>query len=635
MRLYAGSSTEFIALCKSNKIAELLAEEYLVAFLCTPSRAEIASWKNSLCHVAGAMDRAGLKDLGIMLEYKLPLSGKRVDVIICGTDHAQNKHAILVELKQWEECRLTEYDSDYVVTWIGGKSRSVLHPSVQVGNYMYYLWNNSAAFYRTEQPVKLSACSYLHNYSLLQDDVLLDKRFENAVKKFAVFTSDEESDFIDFIVERVGSGNGMEVLEEIEQSELKPSQKILDKVSTTIKQKLNGELTLFGRCKSKNDYILLDEQLIVYDLVMSLAIKGVAGKHAVVVRGGAGTGKSVIGLQLLADLIASGLNAQYATGSNAFTETLREILGQGSSSILKYFMSYAGSKAQAVDVLLMDEAHRIREKSGGGARGTGLLQIQELLNAAKVCVFFVDDYQVVRSEEIGTSGFIIEQAEAAGFKVYEFDLKANFRNGGSERYSNWIDHMLQIRETDHAEWVDEPNFKFEIIDAPETLERIIQEKALEGYTARITAGFCWRWTKRLDSDGQLVNDIRIGDYHRPWNAYNGLEGLRKEIPKAKFWAYQRGGIDQIGCIFTAQGFEFDYTGVIFGKDIKYNPLTRQLEGFEEFSYDHQAAGTHFLRLIKNSYRVLLGRGMKGCYVYFVDKETEEYFRSRIRKSNKV
>ncbi|ACU03151.1 DUF2075 domain-containing protein [Pedobacter heparinus] len=632
MRLYAGSSTEFIALCNNNKIADLLEEAYLAEFLCTPSKSEITSWKSSLCHLAELLDRAGLKDLGIMLEYKLPLSGKRVDAILCGTDHAQNKQAILIELKQWEECRLTDYDSDYVVTWIGGKNRSVLHPSVQVGNYMYYLWNNSEVFYRSDRPVKLSACSYLHNYSLLDDDVILDKRFENAIRKFPLFTADEAAAFIDFIAERVGSGKGMEVLAEIEESELKPSQKILDKVSTAIRQKLKGELTLFGRCKSKKDYILLDEQLVVYDLVMSLALKDIKGKHAVVVRGGAGTGKSVIGLQLLADLTASRLNAQYATGSNAFTETLREILGQGSSSILKYFMSYTTAAPQSVDVLLMDEAHRIREKTAGFSKRTDLLQIQELLNAAKVCVFFVDDYQVVRREEIGTSGFIIEQAEAAGFKVYEFDLKANFRNGGSERYSHWIDHMLQIRETAHTEWVDETNFKFEIVDAPETLERIIQEKAMEGSTARITAGFCWDWTKRLDKDGQLVKDIRIGSYHRPWNAYNNLEGLQKEIPKAKFWAYQRGGIDQIGCIFTAQGFEFDYTGVIFGKDIRYNPTTGQLEGFEEFSYDYQVRGTHFLRLIKNTYRVLLGRGMKGCYVYFMDKETESYFRSRVREN---
>lgn len=629
MRLYAGSSTEFISLCKGDKIAKLLEEEFFLTFLYPPDKSEVSSWKSSLNCLARVLGNAGLTDLGIILEYKLPLSANRVDVIICGTDQNQHKNAILVELKQWEKCKLTDYDGRYVVTWVGGRDRSKLHPSIQVGNYKHYLQHNSAVFYRDDQPIELSACSYLHNYTLLPNDVLLDQRFEIAIDKFPLFTAGEEMALAAFIAAKVGAGNGMTVLNEIEASELKPSQKVLDKVSTSIKQKLHGELKLFGRCKAKEDYILLDEQLIAYDLVMSLATKGSEERHAVIIRGGAGTGKSVIGLQLLADLTAFKKNAQYATGSNAFTETLREILDD--TALIKYFMSYGGAKPQSVDVLLMDEAHRIREKTVGGNVYTGLLQIQELLNAAKICVFFVDDYQVVRRGEIGTSAFIKAQAEMEGFKVHEFDLKANFRNGGSERYSDWIDHMLQVRETVHTEWVDEPHFSFEIMDSPEAMENIIRQKAAEGFTARITAGFCWQWTKRLDADKQLVKDVKIGTYHRPWNAYNDLKEFPVGVPKAKFWAYHSGGIDQIGCIFTAQGFEFDYTGVIFGRDIKYNPVTNEWEGFSDFSHDDQVRGEHFLRLIKNTYRVLLGRGMKACYVHFMDKETEAYFRSRMRE----
>jgi hypothetical protein len=634
MRLYAGSSTNFIALNINNQIADLLKLEFFKQFGFYPSQNEVMSWRNSLFRLSDIMERAGLTDQGVMVEYKLPLSGKRIDVVICGKDEAQKKNAVIVELKQWDKCSFTDYDSDYVVTWVGGGNRPVLHPSVQVGNYMYYLQDNSTVFYEGKEPIVLSACSYLHNYTYLKDDVLIDARFQHALTRFPIYTSEDRTELSTFITNRVRNGDGMQVLAEIEESRLRPSKKLLKQVSTVIKQKLKGELKLFGRAKSQGDYILLDEQLIVYDAVMSIVQKGMQHqqKHAIIVKGGAGTGKSVIGLQLLADLTALSLNAHYATGSKAFTETLRKILGVNSASLLKYFMSYGEAKSNEIDVLLMDEAHRIREKTGYPFKSTGKLQVQDLLNAAKVSVFLIDDYQVVRKGEIGSAAFIKEQAEAAGCKVYEYDLQAQFRNGGSERYSDWIDHMLKIRNTAHAEWIDEPNFKFVIMDSPEALEAVIRTKVDEGYTARVSAGFCWPWSKKLDENRELVNDVEIGGYKRPWNAPEGLTGMRKGIPKSQYWAYDEGGIDQVGCVYTAQGFEFDYSGVIFGKDLRYNPDTAEWEGFPEFSYDSQVkGGKDFLQLVKNTYRVLLGRGMNACYVYFMDKETERYFRSRIRK----
>ncbi|MDR6781920.1 hypothetical protein ABIE26_001591 [Pedobacter africanus] len=633
MRLYAGSSANFIALNVNNQIADLLKQEFFKQFGFYPSQNEIMSWRNSLFRLSDIMERADLKDQGVMIEYKLPLSGKRIDVVICGLDEAQKKNAVIIELKQWDKCGFTDYDSDYVVTWVGGGNRPVLHPSVQVGNYMYYLQDNSTVFYEGKDPITLSACSYLHNYTYAKNDVLIDARFEKALAKFPVYTSEDRTELSAFITGRVKHGDGMQVLAEIEESRLRPSKKLLNQVSTVIKKKLKGELKLFGKVKAQGDYILLDEQLIVYDAVMSVVQKGLEHqqKHAIIVKGGAGTGKSVIGLQLLADLTALGLNAHYATGSKAFTETLRKILGANSSSLLKYFMSYGEAQSNEIDVLLMDEAHRIREKTGYPFKSTGKLQVQDLLNAAKVSVFFIDDDQVVRKGEIGSAAFIKEQAEVAGCKVYEHDLQAQFRNGGSERYSDWIDHMLKIRNTAHTEWIDEPNFKFVIMDSAETLEATIRAKVAQGYTGRVSAGFCWQWSKQLDENKELVNDVVIGDYIRPWNAPDGLTGMRKGIPKSQYWAYDDGGIDQVGCVYTAQGFEFDYSGVIFGKDLRYNPDTAEWEGFPEHSYDSQVKGADFLRLVKNTYRVLLGRASSACYVYFMDKETERYFRSRIRK----
>ncbi|QNK64837.1 DUF2075 domain-containing protein [Pedobacter sp. PAMC26386] len=634
MRLYAGSSANFIALNVDNQIAGLLETEFLKQFGYKPSINEVRSWRNSLFRLSDVLERANLTDQGIMVEYKLPLSGKRIDVIICGKDKEQKRNAVIIELKQWEQCTLTDYDSDYVVTWVGGGNRSLLHPSVQVGNYMYYLQDNSTVFYEGDSPIGLSACSYLHNYTIEKDDVLTDSRFQKSINCFPMYSSEDRLQLTAFITEKVDQGDGMDILAEIEQSRMRPSKKLLKQVSTVIKQKLKGELKLFGTVKTKEDYILLDEQLIVYDTVMSIVRKGLEHKqkHAIIVKGGAGTGKSVIGLQLLADLAALNFNTQYATGSKAFTETLRKILGDNSKSLLKYFMSYGEAKPNEIDVLLMDEAHRIREKTGYPFKSTGKPQVQDLLNAAKVSVFFIDDYQAVRKGEIGSSAFIKEQAELAGCKVYEYDLEAQFRNGGSERYSDWIDHTLHIRKTATTEWINEPDFEFVIMDSPDALEKAIRARAEEGYTARVMAGFCWPWSKRLDENNDLINDVEIDEFKRPWNAQEGLTGMRKGIPKSQFWAYEAGGIDQIGCVYTAQGFEFEYAGIIFGKDLKYNPDIGEWEGFSGNSYDSQVKSSQdFLQLVKNTYRVLLGRGMKACYVYFMDKDTERYFRSRVRK----
>lgn len=634
MRLYSGTSKNFIALNVNNQIADLLKEEFFKQFGYKPSQSEVMSWRNSLFRLSDIMERANLTDQGIMVEYKLPLSGKRIDVIICGKDQDEKKNAVIVELKQWETCSLTDYDSDYVVTWVGGGNRSLLHPSVQVGNYMYYLQDNSTVFYEGSEPIKLSACSYLHNYSISNSDVLTDQRFQNSINRFPLYASEDRLALSEFITQKVNYGDGMSILAEIEQSKMRPSKKLLKQVSTVIKQKLKGELKLFGTVKTKGDYILLDEQLIVYDTVMSIVRKGLEHKqkHAIIVKGGAGTGKSVIGLQLLADLAALNFNTQYATGSKAFTETLRKILGDSSKSLLKYFMSYGEAESNEIDVLLMDEAHRIREKTGYPFKATGKPQVQDLLNAAKVSVFFIDDFQSVRKGEIGSSGFIREQAELAGCKVYEYDLEGQFRNGGSERYSEWIDHTLHIRKTATSEWINERDYEFHIMDSAEALEGAIRAKAELGYTARVMAGFCWPWTKKLDDNGDLIKDVEIGDYKRPWNAQEELTGMRKGIPKSQFLAYEDGGINQIGCVYTAQGFEFDYAGIIFGKDLRYNPDTAEWEGFSECSYDGQVkSSVDFLQLVKNTYRVLLGRGMKACYVHFMDKDTERYFRSRIRK----
>jgi hypothetical protein len=163
------------------------------------------------------------------------------------------------------------------------------------------------------------------------------------------------------------------------------------------------------------------------------------------------------------------------------------------------------------------------------------------------------------------------------------------------------------------------------------MERKIRERERAGNSARLAAGFCWPWSKKLEG-GRLVEDVQVGNWRRPWNARPEMTGLPKGIPRSNYWATDPAGIDQVGCVYTAQGFEFDYAGVIWGRDLRYDPKAGAWIGDRKESADpavKRADDGEFLQLVKSTYRVLLTRGLKGCYVTFLDPDTEAFVRSRI------
>jgi hypothetical protein len=353
-----------------------------------------------------------------------------------------------------------------------------------------------------------------------------------------------------------------------------------------------------------------------------------------VVKGGPGTGKSVIAINLMADLLLQGYNAHYATGSRAFTKTLRKVIGPRGSVQFKFFNSYTDAEDNAVDVLIADESHRIRLTSESRftkrAKRSGIPQIRELLDSSKVAVFFIDDRQIVRPNEIGSVTYIKGEAEQIGARLYEYELQAQFRCQGSDAFVSWVNNTLGIERTAHVIWEEDERFEFKIMSSPHELENAIRMRVSSGNTGRVVAGFCWDWSDP-NNDGTLPNDVVIGDYQRPWDARPEARHLAKGIPSAELWAYDPNGINQVGCVYTAQGFEFDYVGVIFGPDLRYDFDSQAWKGHPESSADSvvKRAKGNFIELVKNTYRVLLSRGLHGCYVYFMDKDTERFFKSRI------
>ena len=333
------------------------------------------------------------------------------------------------------------------------------------------------------------------------------------------------------------------------------------------------------------------------------------------------------------------LTANHATGSKAFTENLRKSLGVRARALFHYFNNYTAADEMLLDVLILDEAHRIRQTSNtrftSAAKRSDIPQVDEIIKAAKVSVFFIDDMQVVRPGEVGSTDLIRDAARRAGANLYEHELEAQFRCNGSDGFIEWVNNTLEIDRTGTVLWEREDPFTVDVVDSPEELEAIIRSRNSEHETARLVAGFCWKWSDP-DNDGNLIADVAVNGWSMPWNANPNAKRLAAGIPKSNFWATDLGGINQVGCVYTAQGFEFDHVGVIWGKDLVH----RAREGWvaqNEFSQDSvvkKAAKQHpeeFRRLVAHTYRVLLTRGMRSCTMYFEDEETRNFVLSRFSR----
>jgi hypothetical protein len=596
-----------------RQLAEVIAGHLRMTMGWSPSESERKSWQRSLPVLANDLVEAGLGDVEMLIEYQLPLTSKRADVVLAGVDRRTGGDAyVVVELKQWSHAEL--YESNQRLVIVEGMHRELEHPLLQVQGYCDYIADFAASLQGDSDAVR--GVAYLHN----ANDYDVEDLFDLATtERTRLFTKSRRGAFLEYLSDQFAPERGAGAADRLLKSAARPSKQLMKLAASEI--------------KDREQFTLLAEQRLAYEIVLHLVEKArhSDSKEVVIVTGGPGSGKSVIALSVLGELYRQGYTALHATGSQAFTETMRRVIGRGSmrvKNLFKYFNSFMDARKNGFDVLICDEAHRIRETSAKrftpAAKRTGRPQVDELIAAARVPVFLLDEHQVVRSGEMGTVEAISSHASSLGIRTHHISLDGQFRCGGSEKYERWVLRLLGLEAGGPEPWTGDDHFQVTLAESPWELENVLRGKLAAGYSARMSAGYCWPWSEPSPDD-HLVNDVHIGDWARPWN----VRGDRSvgSAPPSALWATRDGGFEQVGCIYTAQGFEYDWSGVIIGPDLTLHDgqaVTIRGANKDPAFRSRSIPDEHYDQHIRNIYKVLLTRGMIGTIIYAVDPQTQEF-----------
>ncbi|GAA0931982.1 DUF2075 domain-containing protein [Kribbella koreensis] len=617
MTLFRHSALGIADLTTDGTLATRIAEQMKFHTGRRAAPAELRSWERSLPVLAQDLIDAGLGNIEVLVEHHLPLTSKRADVVLAGRHPTTgNSSYVVIELKQWSKAAAWQDDRELVL--IDGYPNSPrLHPVAQVRGYCDYL----ADFTRSldGQTDAVAGAAYLHNATA--ESAVHDLYEYPQDQRGRLFIGARRSEFTDFLRDRLDpSVPGSPYADQLIGSAVAPSKQLLAVAADEVQR--------------REQFVLLAEQKLAHSMVLHEVerIRRADQKSIIIVTGGPGSGKSVIALSLFGELSRRGRTVLHATGSRSFTQTLRKVAGARQPRVqkmFKYFNQFMDAEANELDVLILDEAHRIRETSVDrytpAQFRTGRPQIEELVAAARVPVFFLDENQVVKPGELGTVADIQRYAASVGLPPpMHISLDGQFRCGGSEEYVQWVMHLLELTDGGPIPWTGDPSFEVQVADTPEALEATLKAKAAEGYGARIAAGYCWPWSDPRP-DKTLVSDVQIGDWSRPWN----VKGDRKvgEAPPAALWASEPNGFGQVGCVYTAQGFEYDWSGVILGPDLVWRngrfTTIRDANKDPAFRNRKTTDDPTFDRLVRNTYKVLLTRGMVGTILYSPDPETRD------------
>ncbi len=616
MPLLRTSAAGLSDLARAGRLGATLATQMAHRYNRTASDSERRSWDASLAALAADLEQADLGSLEVLVEYQLPLSSKRVDVVLAGEHPRRGGPSyVAIELKQWTQATLFEDEPGLVVQPTYGP-RPVLHPVAQVRGYVEYMHDFLGALHATDDV--LTGAAYLHNAT---DDRVGALRSYPQDELGRFFTAQDRGDFLQYLRSRLSPANASIYADRLLQSSVSPSRQLLAVAAEEL--------------RTREQFVLLDEQRVAFDLVLHEVEKARRGnfKSVVIVSGGPGTGKSVIALSLLGELGRRGVRVVHATGSRSFTQTLRKVTGDRAPrtrALFRYFNQFMAAEPNGLDVLIADEAHRIRETSVDrytprALRGAPRRQVDELIDAARVPVFLLDQNQVVRPGEMGTIEDIEKHARERGLEVHQVDLATQYRSGGSAEYVEWVETLLGLAPGGPQRWTGNERFEVHTAPAPSAVEQALAEKLAAHQNARMAAGYCWTWSDPRP-DGSLVPDVRIGEWSRPWN----LKGERSVggAPPAALWASDERGFGQVGCVYTAQGFEYEWNGVLLGPDLVWRDdrwvAVRSANRDPDFRSTTRVSDADFDLLVRNVYKVLLTRGLRGVWLHSTDPETQRF-----------
>jgi len=624
--IYNATQELFFQDVRLNKLADKMKTNFEENSVGKVGNSEYSSWVVTGDKIKNLIESANLKDIYLSFEYQIPYTQKRIDCLLFGKNLNEKGIVVHIELKQWENVEPLDIEGNFVETYTGGGFREVVHPSQQVSGYHDYLMGFVEVF--EENELGLMGCSYCPNYRKNIGEGLFNPIYKPIIEKYPIYTHDDVEKLSNVLKELLLTGDGFEIFNKFMQSPIKPSKKILESASKIV--------------ENASDFSLLNDQIFAKNVIFDKIKKAEKNneKSVVIVKGGPGTGKTVIALHLLAEMASKRKSVFFSSKSKPLIEAIKHKVGKNEAKILFASLNpFIPSRVDEneLDILLIDEAHRIGKTSNyqftKKPDRTDMPQIEQLIRCAKTSVFFIDDKQVIRYSEVGNTNLIKEAAEKYGCTIKEVELVSQFRCSGSDNYLDWLESVLGHSNKKKIFDVEKDDFDFKIFDSPELLYEIIKQKDSEnGKTARLTAGFCWVWSKKLDGNGELVKDVKIDNFAMPWETHGDIIRPPEGYVRWYEWAYKPEGIKQVGCIYTAQGFEFDYIGVIVGPDLKYDKENDCLFADRNETRDPilKRSKANFDAYVKNIYRVLMSRGMKGCYVYFVDKEVEKFFISRMK-----
>ncbi|WP_082232065.1 DUF2075 domain-containing protein [Halobacillus massiliensis] len=586
------------------------------------NQSEVRSWNNSMQYMYRVlMDNEIPDDAGIAIEFQIPHTSKRVDLLISGKD-GEGDSVVVVELKQWEKIEKIIGKEAIVKTFINRGLRETTHPSYQAWSYAALIkdYNENAQ----KENINLYPCAYLHNYNKLgTEDPLTDKIYDYYVERSPVFVKGGAADLRSFIKRHIKFGDNKENLYKIESGRIRPSKSLQDSLNSML--------------KGNEEFIMIDDQKVIFETALQLAEKATrtGTKQVLIVRGGPGTGKSVLAVNLLVELTNRSLVTQYVTKNAAprkvYANKLKKDFRKGHiDNLFKGSGSYVDAPDNEFDVLIVDEAHRLNEKSGM-FQHLGENQMKEIINASKLSIFFIDERQRVTLKDKGNVKTIEEFAQAEKSEITLGYLESQFRCNGSDGFLAWVDDVLEIRQTANADFIDN-SYDVQIFSDPNELFNTINDLNKGNNKSRLVAGYCWDWIKEGKNQSE-VHDIQIKEknFAKSWNLGN-----------SETWAIDEESIHEVGCIHTCQGLEFDYVGVIIGDDLTFENGKIKTDYTQRASTDSSLRGIKKMaksnpqkaervadEIIRNTYRTLMTRGQKGCYIYCTNKDLEEYLKDRV------